>query len=134
MFKKRNLCAILFIFPLFLMNCSKSPVSIPDFTAKAVTYVCDTDSIIIEWDCPRGSDEVKRHFELFYRKFGETNWEKLKHDITGNSATIFYDSIGNGTFELAVKTVTDDYRESEYHKSTDADAIPANGWLIEWQR
>lgn len=129
----KHIFAILFLIPL-LLSCTSSPVgteSTPD--KNNMTYVIESDSVTIAWDAPPDTGSSISGYELYARNVTQTQWDLLEENIAGTQTVIKQARLGTGTFELAVKSVSDKGEISDYHKSTDVDAIPIGGWILDWK-
>lgn len=128
----KHIYAFLLLIPLFI-SCTSSPVESEPAPHNNITYICETESIEIAWDAPPESADSINSYELYARSITHNEWDLLKDNITSTQTVIDRSQLGTGIFELAVKSVSAQGEKSDYHKSTDADAIPVGGWILEWK-
>lgn len=126
------ICATLFLIPLFL-SCTSSPVEPEPTPDNNITYIIESDSVTIAWDAPPDSTDSISSYELYARALSQKEWTVLEENIASTQTVIYRTQLGTGTFELAVKSVSAEGEKSDYHKSTDMDAIPVGGWILEWK-
>ncbi len=123
--------AVLLIAILLFWKCSP-PVNPDDHHVYNITLVSEADSLELAWDPPEIPSGSIATYELYYRHVNKKTWTLLHDSITTPKATIYHNQIGDGTFELAVRTVISEDEKSDYHKSTDENAIPNGGWFLKW--
>lgn len=125
---------VLLLVCCFEFGCSISPVAPVQETSKCCTYEIDSDSVILTWDLPDVLEQDSILYKIQFRKVEDDIWKTLIEKDRACSATVYFDSIGEGKFEFAVRCITLNGDSSQYHKSSDFNALPNGGWYLEWSR
>jgi len=124
---------------LYLTACNLSAVKDGEREERGLVnvIVCQSDSIQILWDPPSNSGYGGNvvYYELFYRIHGDIGWKLLEREIGISDLPGLYlrhESLGNGDFDFAVRSVSDNGNKSELHSSLDSTANPSSGWYLRW--
>ncbi|NLE02999.1 MAG: hypothetical protein GX640_24275 [Fibrobacter sp.] len=90
------------------------------------------DSVDIAWN--ETNDAIESFsYDLFFRKMGDSTWASVA-TTKENKYTLHHSKIGNGFFEFAVKTKTENGIESKLHTSADTSTSLPGGWFLNWNR
>ena len=71
------------------------------------------------------------HYRVYAREAGTSEWQVLSDLLSEPQFTVSEGQTPYGTYEFAVRSVSDDGRESDRHHSSDETAAP-QPWLLRW--
>jgi hypothetical protein len=132
--KKTYALSFLLFFPLLLafQGC--------EFTQFEPSGIIVTaESVRIAWDPPGINNDTQvpvAAYKVYYRLHGMVYWTLLDLIPAEQNPgyTVYHKELGNGSYDIAVQSVSSDVHESNLHSSLDLDADPLGGWYIIWLR
>jgi hypothetical protein len=145
----RNVAALSAAMALSLLSWSCILPDLEGFGAKAVkethlpltvvALASGSPQITLHWQPPAGAvpGSIWRYL-VYYRRVGMwltagTTWSLLAEMPASGSPDVVVDrnALGDGVYEFAV-TAIGAGGESAVHRSSDATAEPATGWVLKW--
>ena len=96
------------------------------------------DSIFLYWDAPLDFPDSVDHYELFYRTDRDSGWTILKRNIQASkelNAVVRRNEVAalDSFFYFGVRSVAKNGVKSDFHFSSDTDAVPTGGWKLLWK-
>lgn len=97
----------------------------------------ESDSLTICWDSPATDADLVNYYELSYRTERNNTFVLLKNIPASVSPSVIVhrnevDST-DSVFYFRVRSVTKSGLNSDFHFSSDSDAVPEGGWFLLWK-
>lgn len=96
----------------------------PAHPQETETITISGPSFTLAWD-----HEGTAHYRVYAREAGTSEWQVLSDLLSEPRFTVSEGQIPYGTYEFAVRSVSDYGRESDRHHSSDETAAP-QPWLL----